>query len=137
MEPGDKVSNKKFSLPARIKSFRNAFSGLSLLLRYEHNFRIHLVVLLIVIIAGFLFRITATEWIAVITISALVLAAECFNSALEYLSDAVSPDINPAIKKVKDIAAGGVLITAILAVIAGVIIFLPRIIALINSAGSR
>lgn len=116
-----------------MKSFRNAFSGLGLLLRYEHNFRIHLIILLMVIIAGLLLRITSTEWMVVITISTLVLVAECFNSALEYLSDIISPDLNPAIKKVKDIAAGGVLISAIMAVIVGVIIFLPRILAVINS----
>jgi len=59
-----------------------------------------------------------------------VLAAECFNSAVEYLSDRISNDYDEEIRKAKDLAAAGVLISAIAAVVAGLIIFIPAILRL-------
>jgi diacylglycerol kinase len=114
----------------RLNGFRDAFRGLGLLIKYEHNFRIHLFVLAVVTAAGILLKISATEWIAVTLAAGLVLAGESFNTAVEYLSDRVSPDKDPIIQKAKDTSAAGVLITAIIAIVAGVIIFLPRIIRL-------
>ncbi|MGD0583660.1 MAG: diacylglycerol kinase family protein [Bacteroidales bacterium] len=119
-----------FKVKERLRSFRAAFRGLGLLLKHEHNFMIHLLVLAIVIIAGFLLKISAGEWIAVTLAAGLVLAGESFNAAVEYLSDRVSPDHDPEIGNVKDVAAAGVLISAFIAIITGVIIFLPRIISL-------
>jgi len=129
MVPVDRGKNaKKFTLVNRLKSFGSAFSGLRLILKNEHNFRIHVFILVIVIIAGIFFKINAADWIAITVVSGLVLTAECFNSAIEYLSDAVSPEVNPAIKNVKDAAAAGVLIAAIVAAATGIIIFIPEII---------
>jgi diacylglycerol kinase (ATP) len=129
---GKRPDSEKFSFGSRLRSFKSAFSGLKQILRHEHNFRIHLSFLIIVIVGGIYFRITTGEWIAVAIVSALVLAAECFNSAIEYLADIVSPDTNPMIKKVKDSAAAGVLIVAIIAFITGLIIFIPEIIEKID-----
>jgi diacylglycerol kinase len=81
-----------------------------------------------VIAAGFFFSLTALEWVIIITIGSLVFAAEAINTSIEILSNVVSPEINPQIKLVKDIAAGAVLLTAITAVITGIIVFLPKII---------
>lgn len=129
MAPADTgKDSKQFTLENRLKSFGSAFSGLRLILKNEHNFRIHIFILVVVIIAGIYFKIKATDWIAVAVVSGLVLSAECFNSAIEYLSDAVSPEVNPVIKNVKDAAAAGVLIAAIIAAVTGIIIFLPEII---------
>lgn len=117
-----------FTLAGRLKSFGSAFSGLKLILKHEHNFRIHIIILVIVVVAGIYLKITATGWISIAVVSGLVLASECFNSALEYLSDIVSPEINPVIKSVKDTAAAGVLISAIIAIVVGLIIFIPEIV---------
>jgi diacylglycerol kinase len=125
-------SEHHFSLKGRLHSFRNAFRGLGLLIIHEHNFRIHLLILAIVIVAGLLLKITAFEWIAVTIVAGLVLAGESFNTAVEYLSDRVSPDKDPIIRKAKDTSAAAVLISAFIAIIAGVIIFLPRIIKLLR-----
>lgn len=127
-----KTDESRFSLIDRIKSFANAFSGIRSMLKAEHNFRIHIFIFLLVIISGFLLRISTAEWIMIIIVSGLVLSSECFNTALEYLSDKVSPDYNDKIKKVKDVAAAGVLISAITAAITGLLIFVPRIIQILR-----
>jgi diacylglycerol kinase (ATP) len=123
-----KTEKQQFSLSARLRSFANAFSGIGVMLKGEHNFRIHVFVLLVAVICGFIFNLSPAEWILIVIVSGMVLAAECFNTALEYLSDEVSVEFSERIKKVKDIAAAGVLFTAIAAAIAGLIIFVPRVI---------
>jgi diacylglycerol kinase len=116
-----------------IQSFKVAFEGLRDALLHERNFRIQVVVFIVVIIAGFLFRINQTEWILILLCAAVVLSLEIINSAIEKLCDFVSPDIHPLIKKIKDFSAAGVLIGTILSAIVGAIIFLPKIMELLVS----
>lgn len=120
-------NRKSFSIRQRLKSFVYAWRGLLLLIRQEHNAWIHLSAAAGVVIAGFCFNITQLEWIAVVFCIGLVLAAETFNTAIEKLANVVSPDWNELIGKVKDVAAGAVLICAITAAIVGLIIFIPYI----------
>jgi len=117
----------KFSFNARLKSFRSAFSGLYVLLKYEHNSRIHLFILILVLIAGLILRISLSDWMAIIFVSGLVFISECFNTAVEYLSDIISPGYNEKTGRAKDVAAFGVLVSAIVAVIIGLLVFLPAI----------
>lgn len=117
-------------LPKTSRSFRFAVQGVIDLFRYENNARIHFLAALAVFAAGFFFRISTTEWVLIIIQVGLVWAAEAFNTALEKLADAVSTEYHPLIKATKDIAAGGVLIVALSAVIVGILIFLPKFIAL-------
>ncbi len=119
-------------LKKRAKSFKNAFSGLRILVKFEYNARIHLVVLVFVIIAGILLRVSPAEWLFIAFAAGLVLMAESFNSALENLSDEVSSYYSRKIKRAKDVAAAGVLISAIVALIVGIIVFLPRILNLFS-----
>ena len=125
---------KKFSITDRIRSFRFAFTGLADLILSEHNFRIHLIVLILVIAAGFLFGISPAEWIAVIVVSAIVMISEALNSSLEQLADLISPGQNEKVKKAKDMAAAAVLIAALASVISGLIIFLPYICRMIRGS---
>ena len=113
-------------------SVRFALKGISHLVRSERNFQIHIVVLSIVCGLGVFFSIEKMEWIAVFLISALVLLAEGLNTAFEKLCDHLHPEIHYNIRKIKDIAAGSVLLTSILALIIGVLIFLPKILDLIG-----
>ena len=115
-----------------MKSFNYAFRGFIWLFRYEHNARIHLAALVLVIIAGFIFHITSMEWIAVLLVSAFVFSAEAINSALEFLADEVSEEQRDKIGKAKDLAAAGVLIAAITAIVVGAIIFIPKFILFLN-----
>ncbi|MEM1319962.1 MAG: diacylglycerol kinase family protein [Bacteroidota bacterium] len=118
-------------LKQRLNSFRYAFEGLFDLVKSQPNAKIHLFATTVVIIAGFYFSISPTEWMLVTLAIVGVLSAEAFNTALEYLTDLVSPDYHLLAKKTKDVAAAGVLIMAFGAIIIGLIIFLPRILALI------
>lgn len=111
----------------RIKSFSYALHGIRLLFSSQANARIHLFVALLVIIAGLLFRISTAEWLALIVCISLVIAMEAMNTAVEWLTDLVSPEYHPLAGKVKDVAAAAVLITVIGAVAAGLVIFIPRI----------
>ena len=130
---GNNSSKEKFSLLARLKSFKHAFSGLVCLFRFEHNARIHLLIFITVIIAGFFFRISANDWIAVLFVSGLVFISECINTSIEYLSDVVTNEHNENIKIAKDVAAAAVFISAIISVIIGLIVFIPAICMFIGS----
>ena len=120
-------NNAPFSFAKRLRSFKYAFAGLWLLLRYEHNARIHTIAAFTAIALSFYFNISAPEWIAVVFCIAAVLALEAANSAIEALADFVSPDKHESIKKTKDLAAAAVLLFAIAAAIIGAIIFVPKI----------
>lgn len=109
------------------KSFGFAFRGIYTLFSSERNAKIHLCATVLVIIAGFIFGISAWQWCAVILCIGAVTAAEGFNTALEKVCDLVSPQYHPLIKAAKDIAAGAVLLLAIASVAVGLIIFLPLI----------
>lgn len=124
------MDNKGFTLRKRLKSFTYAFNGIKLLIRYEQNAWIHCCIAIITILAGIIFGLSPTEWIAIIFAIGMVLAAEAINSSIETICDLISPEYNLAIKKAKDLAAGAVLILAIAAAIIGLVIFLPRFMAM-------
>ncbi len=122
---------ERFSIKKRLKSFTYAFDGLVTLIKEEHNARIHLVAMLCVIAAGFLFRISPFEWMAVAFAIGIVFGSEAFNSAIERLSDKVCPEHDKLIKKVKDLSAAAVLIAAITALAIGIIIFAPKTVSFV------
>ncbi len=124
------MSNRRFSIKARLASFANAWRGVTIFVRQEHNAWIHCVMTILVVLAGFLFKISMVEWVAVIFAIGIVLAGEAINSAIERLSDVVQPERDDRIRDVKDISAGAVLICAITAAIIGIIVFLPKLIML-------
>jgi len=124
------MKNKPFSTKERLKSFRYAWNGLKILLKSEHNARIHFLAVIIVVAAGFLLGIARMEWIAIILAIGLVITAEIINSAIEYLVNFVSPDYHDLIKKVKDVSASAVLIAAIASLTVGLIIFVPKLLAM-------
>jgi len=124
------MKEKRFSLKKRLHSFKYAFQGIGYLLKNEHNAWIHLFIAICVIIVGFLLHVSPSEWIAIILAIGIVFAAEAFNTAIEALSDVISSDYKRLIRRAKDVAAGGVLLTVIAAVAIGLIIFVPKLIAL-------
>lgn len=110
-----------------INSVGFALNGIRILLKNERNFKIHFILFLIALLLGFFLNITVLEWIVILLTSALVLGMEAINSALEKLCDHVTPDQHFLIKSVKDMAAGAVLIAAMIALIIGGFIFIPPI----------
>jgi len=111
-----------------IKSFIYAWTGLRSCFRSEPNFRIHFMAAIVAIVFSVLFNLAATEWIAIGFCIALVITMEMINTAIEKLCDVVHKEQHPAIKKVKDIAAGAVLLSAAFSLMTAAIIFLPKII---------
>lgn len=124
------MKQKSFLIKKRMQSFKYAFNGLRILLCEESNAWIHLCIAICVLATGFLFKISVNEWIAVVFCIGIVFVLELVNSAIENLADFVSKEYHDLIKKTKDLAAGAVLVGAIVSAIIGVIIFVPKIIGL-------
>jgi len=114
-----------------ISSFLNAWHGMMRVLPRQRNFMIEISITLMVFAAGFLFRIDAVAWCIILICIGVVIAFEAINTALEHLADAVNPETHPLVGKAKDVAAAAVLIASIVAGIVGIIIFAPRIIAIL------
>ncbi len=119
-------------MQARFRSFTYAFKGLKHVLKAEHNMWIHLSVTLAVIVLGALLKISRFDWLIVILCIGFVLSAEIMNTAIEKLTDKVSPERNEVAGLVKDISACAVLVSVITAVIAGLLVFAPYVIALMK-----
>lgn len=124
-----RIVNLWLNLKNRIRSFSHAFTGLRLLFRGTPNALIQLIAAIAALLLGFVLHISTAEWLAVIIATGLVLSLESINNALEVLADyACNKEMHPAIKKVKDLAAAGVLIAALAALAVGLVVFLPKII---------
>ena len=111
----------------RFRSFKNAFRGIWTLLTTQVNARIHLFALVFVLILGFLVGLQPWEWSLISIAIAMVLSAEAFNSALEFLADHTAPEWHDSVQKAKDLAAGAVLIAAAGAFAVGLIVFIPHL----------
>ncbi len=109
-------------------SFGNAFTGFGSALKAERNLKIHSIVGTLVIIAGFVFRISPLEWCVILLTITMVVVSELLNTAVEITVDLVTPHMNEAARKAKDISASAVLAAALCSVIVGLIIFLPKVI---------
>ena len=110
-----------------LRSFQFAFKGLRLLIIEEPNARFHLLAAGATIALGFLLKIETMEWVAILLCIGLVIAMELINTSIENLSDFIAPKRDEKIGKIKDLAAAAVLVCAIIAVITGCIIFLPKL----------
>lgn len=116
-----------------VHSFGHAFAGIGHGLRTQANLRIHLVAAIAVSIAGLLLQISTIEWAILVVTIMIVMSAELFNTAIEAVADRVGSEPHPLSKIAKDTAAGAVLIGAIGSVIVGLLIFGPRLLALISA----
>lgn len=130
----DKIKIKELKLDKKrlTNSFKYAFEGIFQAYVGEQNLKIHTVIAILVIIFGFILKISYTEWLVCLVLIGLVLMAEFFNTSIEYLVDLVSPEIHPLAKATKDTASAGVLMMAIISAIIGLIIFVPKLISFIG-----
>ncbi len=117
----------------RLQSFKYAFQGLIDLFRTQANARLHALATVCVLLAGWYFDISRTEWLIILIFIVVVLAMEALNTALEYLTDLISPTYHPLAGKAKDVAAAAVLIVAVGAAFAAFLIFFPKVSALIQA----
>lgn len=117
----------RFSFKDRIRSFRFAFNGLFYAFKTQHNIWIHTIITVFVITISILLNISIYEWCFIIFAIGLVFSAELINTAIEKLTDLVSPDHNNKAKVIKDLSAAAVLLSAITAVAIGCLIFIPKL----------
>lgn len=113
-----------------IGSFTYAIQGLCYALKTERNFQIHLIAAVIVSVWGFAFQLNKVEWLFVLICIFGMFSLELLNSAIERAVDLATEEIRPLAKQAKDLAAGAVLVFAIMTVVIGVIIFLPKVLDL-------
>ncbi len=121
------MKQQQFSLRSRLNSFGFAFSGLAAFFRQEPNAWLHLIATLTVFMAAWYFNLSFYEVIALIIVTGSVWVAEIFNTAIERIMDFISTEKNPDIKFIKDLAAFGVLLSAITAMVTGAFIFIPKL----------
>lgn len=84
----------------------------------------------IVSTAGLVMQLNQVEWLFIVVAIGSVLVTECVNSAIEKMLDYLNPEIHPKAKIVKDLSAGAVLLCAIMAVVIGLIVFIPKIVGI-------
>ena len=110
-----------------IKSFKYAFEGILIGIKEEQNMKIHITIMILVIIFGIMLKINTTEWIICILLFGLVISMELINTAIENTVDLITKEKNQQAKIAKDVAAGAVLVSAIVSAIIGLMIFVPKI----------
>ncbi|NLM74122.1 MAG: diacylglycerol kinase family protein [Clostridiaceae bacterium] len=104
-------------------SFKNAFNGIRASIHSERNMIVHLLASVLVVLAGIILRIDLVRWISLALVIGLVLISELLNTAIEKLTDMVTGEYSEEAKKIKDIGAAAVLVSAIVSVIVGILIF--------------
>lgn len=102
------------------------------MIKSQHNAWIHAAATVLVIVAGLAVRLDRNEWCWIVLAIAAVWTAEALNTAFEFLADVTTKEFHPVVKQSKDVAAGAVLITAIAAVMIGVLVFIPHIRVLLS-----
>ena len=110
----------------RLRSIQIALNGFMRLVRSEPNMQVHVVATLLVTALGFYFEIRLTEWALQCLAIGLVIGMEALNTALEELSNKVESKPDPQIKQVKDFAAGAVVFSALIALVVGLLIYIPK-----------
>lgn len=113
------------------KSFIYAFNGIKLSLK-QRNMKVHVSCALLAIVCGFILKINTTEWCMILICIGIVLALETINTAIESFVDLVEPNHHPVAGKIKDLAAGAVLIFSIVSALIGIMIFGKYILVLLR-----
>lgn len=113
-----------------LKSFSYAFQGMKIALKNEPHLRIHFTMAVFALLTGVLLKITRIEWLILSFTIFWVISLELLNTVIESIVNLVSPEIQPYAKIAKDVSAAVVLTAAILSVIVGVVLFLPKLILL-------
>ena len=130
------MNERPFQFTERLRSFRFALAGIWTVLRSQPNAWVHAAATVVVVAAGLLLGLSASEWAVLVLAMMAVWTAEALNTALEFLADVTSPQFHPLVKQAKDVAAGAVLIAAIGAVVIGLLVLGPHLLDLIRPFGA-
>lgn len=118
--------------PTLLKSFQVAFEGIYHALRENRNLWIHLIIAALVIVASIILRVSRVDFVVLIVMIVLVIASEMINTSLEEMTDLITNEHKKEAKAAKDVAAGMVLVTSLGALVVGIVIFLPYIVAFLG-----
>ncbi|MCF1422814.1 MULTISPECIES: diacylglycerol kinase [Mangrovimonas] len=121
------MDKKESLLINRLKSIKYAFKGAWILVTTESSIQIQVFIGIIMTILGFVFDLSATEWMIQTLTIGIIISIEGINTAIEEIANFVHPQIHPKIGLIKDLAAGAVFIFAITAIIVGCFIYFPKI----------
>ena len=121
-----------FSLRRLFLSFKTAFEGLVFVFKTEPNFRLQIILAIFALFLSYVFELRIYEWIIVILLIMIVLVMEILNTALEQFTDLLKPRLHHYVKAIKDIMAAAVVVTALGALIVGIIIFWPHVFTVIS-----
>jgi len=124
------TEQKDSFIQGRLKGVKYACKGAFILLRTEASIKVQFFIAILLTMAGFYFDITKTEWMFQVFSIGLVMSIEGINTTIEEIADFIHPEFHNKIGLIKDVAAGAVFISAIAATIVGLIIYIPKIIAL-------
>ncbi|MFC2114250.1 diacylglycerol kinase family protein [Bacteroidota bacterium] len=122
----------KATITKRLKSFVYAYNGIVYLFKSQGNVTIHSIFAALVFICGILLKLNIMEWCMIIFSIGFVFVTETINTSIEQFIDFISPSYNVSAGRAKDLAAGAVLLAAITAILIGLVIFIPKIVALIS-----
>ena len=122
---------KQHGIGRFFRSFKFSMQGLQYAFKYEQNIVIHLIITVLVICLGLYVNLNFNEWIFIILLIGLVVATELINTSIEAVVDLACTEIHPLAKVAKDTAAASVLIFALTSVVAGGLIFVPKIIEIL------
>ena len=125
------MNENNLTFTGRIRSVRFAVRGIRTMLMSQQNAWLHAAATVLVVTAGALVGLSWPEWCWIVLAVMSVWTAEALNTAFEFLTDVASPNFHPIAEKAKDVAAGAVLVSATGAAIIGILVFWPRIVALI------
>lgn len=118
---------ESFSFSSRLRSFSDAWNGLMYAVYNIHNLWLQIIISILVTWIGFLLGISGYEWCFIIFAVGLVIAAEIFNAAVEFLADAINPGDEEITNRIKSISAAAVFVAAITAVLIGLVVFVPHV----------
>ena len=122
---------KEFGIKRFFRSFKYSIEGLDYAYKNEQSMTIHVFISIAIIVMGLFFKITSIEWLIVFVIIGVVMGTELLNTAIEAVVDLVSPEKHPLAKIAKDTASAAVFVYSMIALVAGLIVFLPKIIDMI------
>jgi diacylglycerol kinase (ATP) len=120
--------SKESFIKNRVKSIGYAYRGALLLIKTEASIKVQFSIAIIIVILGFYFNISATEWMLQLLAIGLVISIEAANTAIEKIADFIHPEYHKKIGVIKDVAAGAVFLSALFASAIGFIIYLPKLI---------
>lgn len=121
------MADDSLSFSGRVRGVRFAIKGIRTMLRTQHNAWIHAAATAAVAVTGAVLQLSASEWCWIVLAVMAVWTAEALNTAFEFLTDVASPSFHPLAGHAKDVAAGAVLISAIGAVVIGLLVLGPHL----------